>query len=258
MIKKITLSDLVSVLRRIFTHAQITSVKQTMENNSYHSARLNIQEKEKHVYGENSITQQKLYEKWAIKKSWHLKNQAIPLLLGIDPENLFVSSKDEVTEQKHLDLCKHAQHCVEQGLLSVINRESPIDEWQVEPIDIYRWASISRVKLPEQLSTLMEFIVISMPDITLGSFSDKQYEINHEKDKEYILGAALAMLVTYPEQCRDKNKCVKAEKIISLISKYKNILFGHEIPYLSTTIGLELIERWIRRPELRMRDERDY
>ncbi|MCK5669333.1 MAG: hypothetical protein KAI15_09620 [Gammaproteobacteria bacterium] len=209
-----------------------------------------MREKEKDVYGEDRITQQKLYEKWAVKPSWHLKNQAIPLLLSMDPEKYSTSSRNEYSEQKYQDLWEHAQHCVEQGLLFVLNQEHPADEWKAKPIDVYKWAAISRVELPLELSTLMEFVMmtlVSTENIDNDSLDNKkQNDITYDKDRERILGAALAMLVTYPERCKNKKGRVSAENILSLIDENESVLFGEEIPGLSPTAGIDLINKWIK------------
>jgi len=211
---------------------------------------LDMNQREKAIYGEENIKQQKLYEKWAVKTSWHLKNQAIPLLLSMDPEKYLDSDFDEVTEKKYQDLWEHAQHCVEQGLLFVINKENPVDEWEAKPIDVYKWAAISRVELPEQLTALMEFIMmtlLSTANTSTDSPGDKsQSEASYNRDNERILGAALAMLATYPEQCMNKKGRVRAENIVSLINRNEAELFAEEIPELSSIAAIDLINIWIK------------
>ena len=210
---------------------------------------LDMSQREKAIYGEDKIRLQKLYEKWAVKETWHLKSQGIPLLLSIDPEIYSDSSVDEANEQKYQDLWKHAQHCVEQDLLLVLNRESPVDEWEAKPIDVYKWAAISRVDLPEQLSNLMEFVMMAVLS-TVNSSGDSsagksRKEASYNSDKEHILGAALAMLATYPEQCVNKKGRLRAEKIISLINENEGSLFAGKAPDLSATAAIDLINKWI-------------
>lgn len=209
----------------------------------------NMRQKEIDIYGEERITQQKLYEKWAVKSSWHLHTEAIPILLSIDPEKYSVSSFADEREQKYQNLREHAQHCVAQGLLPVLNQERPAEEWIAKPIDVYKWAVISRVEIPAQLLALMEFVMMSLVS-TENAGDDLSNKGNHTKDsfnnnKERILGAALSMLVTYPERCKNKKGRVRAENILSLISENENDLFGEEIPRLSTTVGIDLINNWI-------------
>jgi len=228
--------------------------KKSSKQNIYSNAEsadvsLDMSQREKAIYGEDNIKQQKLYEKWTVKTSWHLKNQAIPLLLSMDPEKYLDVDFDEVTEKKYQDLWAHAQHCVDQGLLFVLNKENPADEWEAKPIDVYKWAAISRVELPEQLTALMEFVMttlLSTVDISTGSPGENiQSEASYNSDKERILGAALAMLAAYPEQCMNKKGRVRAENIISLINKNGAELFAEETPDLSSIAAIDLINKWI-------------
>ncbi len=250
MTVKGTLKKIIKAVNKLFGQSEIVVNSQTRHKVSNSGETKNMREKEKDVYGEDRITQQKLYEKWAVKPSWHLKNQAIPLLLSMDPEKYSTSSRDEYSEQKYQDLWEHAQHCVEQGLLFVLNREHPADEWEAKPIDVYKWAAISRVELPVELSTLMEFVMMTL--VSTANFDNdsldnkKLNDITYEKDRERILGAALAMLVTYPERCKNKKGRVSAENILSLINENESVLFGEEIPGLSPTAGIDLINKWIK------------
>ena len=226
------------------------SSKQNIHSNAESAdVSLDMSQREKAIYGEDNIKQQKLYEKWTVKTSWHLKNQAIPLLLSMDPEKYLDVDFDEVTEKKYQDLWEHAQHCVDQGLLFVLNKENPADEWEAKPIDVYKWAAISRVELPEQLTALMEFVMmtlLSTVNISTGSPGENiQSEASYNSDKERILGAALAMLAAYPEQCMNKKGRVRAENIISLINKNGAELFAEETPDLSSIAAIDLINKWI-------------
>jgi hypothetical protein len=246
MILKNILGKLIKAAKNLPGLPANTADKQAAQKITDTDVRQDMRQKEKDIYGEERIIQQKLYEKWAIKTSWHLKNQAIPLLISVDPERYTNSDFDEDTEKKHEDLWKHAQHCVEQDLLFVLNRESPVDDWEATPVDIYKWAAISRVDIPEQLSTLMEFVMMTLlPTTTDTPDSKYQTDISYNSDKENILGAALAMLATYPEQCMNKKGRVRAENIISLINENQTKLFGKKIPGLSPTASVDLIKKWI-------------
>lgn len=250
MTAKNTLNRLISTIKNIFGRSKTSLCYHVDRNDSGSHSTLDMRQKEKDIYGEDRIEQQKIYEKWVVKESWHLKNQAIPLLLSMDPENVSTSLCDEETKQKYQNLWEHAQHCVEQELLFVLNRECPVDEWEASPIDVYKWAAISRVELPKELSLLMEFVMKSLVPTTNfnnnSRSSKKQNEVLYDKSKERILGAALAVLAAYPERCRNKKGRVRAENILSLINKNKNDLFGEEIPELSVTASSDLINQWLK------------
>ena len=148
MTEKHILGKFACMANNIFGLSKKPSNQKIYSNAESADLSMDMSQREKAIYGEDKISQQKLYEKWAVKTTWHLKDQAIPLLLSTDPEIYSDTYFDEAAEQKYQDLWKHAQHCVEQDLLYVINRESPVEEWEAKPIDVYKWAAISRVELP--------------------------------------------------------------------------------------------------------------
>lgn len=218
-----------------------TSFKQIIDSNTESAdLSLDIRQREKAIYGEDNIKQQKLYEKWTVKTSWHLKDEAIPLLLSIDPEIYANSSVDETIKQKYQGLWEHAQHCVEQGLLSVTKKEGRSEEWEATPIDVYQWAAVSRVELPAQLIALMEFVMMTLLPTSASNSSS-----GDKIDKELILGSALAVLVAYPKLCLNKEDRVKATTIVALINDNKDKLFAGKTPELSSTASINLIEKWI-------------
>jgi len=246
MIEKNILGKIGRMAKNILGQTNKSSNRKIYSNAESADLSLDMSQREKAIYGEDNIRQQKLYEKWAVKTSWHLKTQGIPLLLSIDPDRYSDSDFDETTEQKCQDLWEHAQHCVEQDLLVVLNRESPVDEWEVKPVDVYKWAAISRVELPVQLTSLMEFMMMTLLSSVNTSSDNSQSDAAYNSDKEHILGAALAMLATYPEQCRNKKGRIRAENIVSLINKNESLLFVDKAPDLSATAAVDLVNKWIK------------
>ncbi len=244
------MKKLACMVKNIFGQSSKSSDRKIYSNAGSADLSVDMRQREKAIYGEDKIKQQKLYEKWVVKTSWHLKSHGIPLLLSIDPEIYSNSTFDETTEQKYQDLWEHAKHCVEQDLLVVLNRESPSDEWEVKPVDVYKWAAISRVELPEQLTSLMEFVMMSLLSTVNASSEfagdNSQSEASYNSDKEHILGAALTMLATFPDQCMNKKGQVRAENIVSLINENESRLFSENTPDLSKTAAIDLINKWIK------------
>lgn len=247
------INKLNNLIKKVFGVSDSFTTVQVQTHVSDNNVPLDMRQKEMDVYGMDRITQQKLYEKWAVKQCWHLRNQAIPLLLAMDPENYTESLHDETSKQRYEDLWLHAQHCVEQGLLPVSNLEAAATDWQAAPVDVYKWAAISRVQLPEQLTFLMEFILKSIlstennQDIVANSEQNSRV---YDKDKENILGAALAILVAYPERCRNNKGRVKSENILTLVNENEGLLFGDDLPELSPTASLDIINKWLNKISL--------
>lgn len=204
----------------------------------------NMQDKEISVYGEDQIRQQKFYEAWVTKTSWHLKREAIPILLSRDPQQY--SDKAYHVDQHHDDLWRHARHCIDQGLLPVLNKEAVAGEWRVDPVAMYKWATISRLEIPEQLSALMAFVISATKEKVDDNVTD-QLGTSSQGEKEQILGAVLAVLVNYPKFCSSNEGQLQAQDIFALIKEHEKKLFGESPPDLSAAIVSDIINQWVKK-----------
>lgn len=208
-------------------------------------------ERARMVYGEDRINRQKLYEKWACKETWELRAEGIPLLLGLDPGNS--NALDEVTRQARDDLWQHASDCVNKKLLAVINPDTQPVEWRVTPSDLYSWAMVSRVPVPQELAALMDFVLQAIkvkPDSTqqdAASANGKGHDSMYQKHCEITLGAAMSLLANSPEKCQSSRGRVKAALIVAEILNNRNAWFGKEEPLLAQSAMEDLINRYIAR-----------
>ena len=208
---------------------------------------VSVQEKEVSVFGEERLLKQKLFEKWAVKEKWHLKNEGILLLLSIDPE----SSVTHIDDSVITDLWLHAVDCVNNKLLSVYNPEASEDEWQVLPINLYCWAKVSRVSVPEELSALMDYVMQSIKPIIDAVENKKEQSEDHDKDlnfqlqRELVLGAGLSLLVNSPESCKSKSGKISKRKIAEQIILHSKYWFGENELLLSQSAIQDLIEQYI-------------
>lgn len=203
------------------------------------------------VYGEDRINRQQLYEKWACKETWQLSSEGIPLLLGLDPESS--DSLDEVTRKARDDLWQHASDCVNKKLLTVINPDTQPTEWRVIPSDLYSWAMVSRVTVPQELSALMDFVLqtIKVKPVTAqqdgDSVNEKAHDVIYQNHCEITLGAAMSLLANSPEKCQSSRGRVKASLIAAEILNNSNAWFGKEKPLLAQPAMEDLINRYIAR-----------
>jgi hypothetical protein len=220
------------------------------------TAKEDLRFREKEIFGEEKLQQQRLYEKWVSKHSWLLKSEGIPLLLGMDPDTVNDSEFTD-DEQEHDDLWNHAKKCVEQNLLPVRNREMSPEIWEVNPVDLYRWASISRIMVPEHLVRLIEFVIhtIKQPEAEIKSLEGKN---NHssggdlvqpemfQNQREQVLGAALAILAKYPEKCKNSKGKIRSERIVNLFNEKGDIWFGDDKLLLSTAAMQDLLDKYLK------------
>src|SRR3972149_6214702 len=110
------------------------------------------------LYGDEKLRQQLLYEHWAVKDTWQLRTEALPLLFGIDPGKYKMNDDSLVEEEAIMGLWRHATQCIEQGLLLVTNRAQKADDWRGETLGIYQLAVINRLQVPEPLVSIMDFV----------------------------------------------------------------------------------------------------
>ena len=218
-------------------------VGQSQENTT--AAELRLRE----IYGDDTYDLQMLYESWAVKDSWKLKEQALPLLLGIKPDS--IPSENEELVARLDDLWSHARKCVEQGVLEVTNRQGKEEAWEISPVEAYRWATIGRIEVPDELSTLMEFIssTVNKKNLT-ASEPTTNSNVNDAADqfvwsREQVLGMALAILAAYPDKCRNSKGRVKVGKIISIINQKADFWLGNKKTGLSETAMKDLLNKWL-------------
>tara|TARA_B100000029_G_C17446271_1_gene913369 strand:+ start:290 stop:988 length:699 start_codon:yes stop_codon:yes gene_type:complete len=204
--------NIINKLSLLFFNRNNKTRKNIIHNKNYHNLKIN---------------KQKLYEKWCKKEKWLLYNEGILLLLSIDPSEKHTLNEELIIRIN--DLKNHANECVKKNLLSVIDINKPENSWEVKPIDLYRWAKISRIPIPDEFNSLMIFITqtikVSNRDNNLKDHENSQDKLN-QSEKEIILGAATSLLINSPEICRDNNGNIDCKVIASKIIKNKKYWFG--------------------------------
>ena len=196
---------------------------------------------------EVKISKQKLYEKWCKKEKWLLYDEGILLLLSINPSKKNIQDKELI---RRIDELKaHAKECVKKNLLSVVDVDKPENNWEVKPIDLYRWATISRIDIPDEFNALMIFITQTIKGNSQYS-SDINFKNSTEKinqlENEIILGAAMSLLMNSSEICRDNEGNIDAKVIVSKIIENKKHWFGDTRLEISEPSMINLIEKYAR------------
>ena len=208
---------------------------------------ISMSDREYKIYGEDKLTLQKLYEKWSCKDKWLLYDEGIPLLFGIEPGTN--ESLDDELSGKIEDLWVHAQSCVNKKLLFVLNTDKPEGEWEVRPVDLYSWATVCRIPVPDAFSTLMAFIVqtVKCPEggQTYVKTEGTQGAI-YQKHREIILGAATSLLINAPDLCENQKGEIVINQITREIIKNKTQWFGNDNPLLAESAMMDLINEYIK------------
>ena len=208
-----------------------------------------VREREKALYGNDTLSKQRLYEEWVGREEWILKTEGIPLLLGMDPDQCDINNAAENTTEEMASLWRHAQACATQNLLVVVNLEQEPEEWRVTPVALYQWAMISRVSMPAELMGLAGFVLRAVKKPVYAEKDANTPELNKPKNiilhQKIALGAALALLANQREQFLAETGRVDADKIVAQIFDNKGVWFRRGKPLLSKTAMRDLIEGYL-------------
>ncbi len=204
---------------------------------------ISMHEREREVYDIEQLTLQKLYEQWLSKDKWLLHKEGIPLLFGLNPD---AQRRNNHEPDKVDELWEHAKVCVQNKLLFVMNPERGDYEWEVSPVDLYRWATVSRIAVPAEFSVLMTFVMqtVKLEHENNGRQVEGQQDSNYQKHREIVLGAAISLLLNAPEQTGNNNEII-VENITRLILENKTEWFGKDEPLLKGSEMTALINDYI-------------
>lgn len=201
--------------------------------------------KQNKIYIQDKYSKQILYEKWCRKGKWLLYDEGILLLLSIDPANKQTLSEDLIEKISNLKF--HASDCVKKGLLPVINIDKSEYKWEVNPVDLYHWAMVSRINISDEFNTLMTFVTQSVKN-TNNSFStnnknfvDEIYQLH----KEVVLGATTSLLVNSPDICRNNEGKIDSTVIVKKIIENERHWFNGCESKLSESDMTRLIKQYV-------------
>ncbi len=181
---------------------------------------------------------QRLYERWVVKDEWLLYDEAIPLLLGLDPTLQFTNVEVESLRLK-------VKTAIGEGRLQV-SGEGAIEKQKVKPAAIYRWAMANSLTLPVELVNLMEFVlktVLSTESVSSSRADDPA--LSDRSDIERILGACLALVASYPDECKNARGMITVERLLKLLDAHAEILFNGEFPAMSSTAIRDTVNHWL-------------
>ncbi len=195
--------------------------------------------------GEDKLSSQRLYETWLKREEWSVLTEALPLLFGIAPEH-WSDRLSRAQAVKEAEAVRDAVHsAVEQDeAFELTDRSGALDAWMVRPQALHTWAHAADFRLPEAFDTLMSFIAkvmfkpMSMP-------AEPSATLAKNSDRELVLGAALAVVATFPEQCRGQAGWIEAEAVAKVIQA-KSAIWFEGPPHLSQSEMAELIDKWFR------------
>jgi hypothetical protein len=199
------------------------------------------------VGGVGPLPQQLLYERWLGRPVWRLREEAVPLLLGIDPV-VWAGGGEAPGSTEVQDRVWAAVYAamMEGGGPRIIDSGAGPEHWCVEPADLYRWASGRGLVLPESFVTLMDFILrtVKAPADEIA-VAGTPSETHLSSVREQVLGAALNVLAKCPDQCYDAHGLCSGARIAERIAAQSMRWFNAPEPPLTGLEMTALIDRWL-------------
>ncbi|MGE0483339.1 MAG: hypothetical protein AB7Q81_04315 [Gammaproteobacteria bacterium] len=132
-----------------------------------------------------------LYETWLMRDVWRLADEALPLLVGVDPDNWANAlGAGSATWANAL-------------MTQLASAPGIAGEEAVAPAGLRAWARERGTALPACAEQLLDFIASVVPGVRDESAAPAA--VARAAEREILLGAALALVTRFPAQCRDEH-----------------------------------------------------
>ncbi len=192
--------------------------------------------------------QQKIYEKWIKQDEWKLRDQGLPLAIGLDPEKwseLFDLSGFKELEQTAWDALEKLSP-TEEGP-NILNIDDETGEWKVNSTEFYRWLNSKGITVPDSLDSLMQFVmtVILKPKEDTASEPANVVAGSGTSDREKVLGAAFNIVSKEPNSCRDDSGLTNGKALAEMIAAQSVLWFEKSKPPMSVEKMGDFLEKWL-------------
>jgi len=177
--------------------------------------------------------QQMLYEYWVGQEHWPLAPVAMALLVGVAPDKW-------ANHVEALGLSAEAEL-----LRARIAADLGLEAGQsIEGLRLRAWAQSQGVSLPPAAEHLLDFVARTLPrmaaDVSLVSAP-----ATRNTDKEAVLGAALALVTRFTEDCLDEERMFDGARIARLMLAQAALWFPDGPPPMNEQAIARLVEHYI-------------
>ena len=187
----------------------------------------------------HDVEMQRLYERWLKRDTWKARSEALPLVVGVEPE----------TWDAYLS--EHQLADAEQELWQSFAADNGIetDDQAIAVAVIYEWFRSNNVELPSSFTRLYDFVRRTMlrakaTDIVADDAAQSA-SCELAPEKEIVLGAALSIVATMPDRCRDEYGFVDGGAVSKLIVETAARWFGSAPPSMTQEQMARLIDKWL-------------
>ncbi len=200
---------------------------------------------------QDPFDQQKIYEKWIRKENWSLRDEGMPLAIGLDPEKwaeLFNVAGFEELETAAWEAFESVSP-TDAGP-NVLNLDDETGDWKVSPAEFYRWLNAQGITVPDSLDSLMQFVmtVMKKPVAQMDVLSSDPASAASQfrsSDREKVLGAAFNIVSKEPNACRDDSGLSNGNALAAMIAAQSVIWFESAKPPMSVEKMGDLLEKWL-------------
>ena len=201
---------------------------------------------------QDPFDQQKIYEKWIKQEEWKLRDQGLPLAIGLDPEKwseLFELSGFKDLEQTAWDALEKLSPTDEGP--NVLNLDDETGEWKVNSAEFYRWLNSKGITVPDSLDSLMQFVMTVMlkpkEQSSAAMSSDPASGVSGSlsTDREMVLGAAFNIVSKEPNSCRDDSGLTNGKALAEMIAAQSVLWFEKSKPPMSVEKMGDFLEKWL-------------
>lgn len=177
--------------------------------------------------------QQALYEHWIGQEHWPLVPVALALLVGVAP----------VQWRAHLDT--HNLVADADQLKTLLQNELTLDaDLMTSGLAVRAFAQRHGVTLPAAAEPLFDFVARTLPRLA-AEIPVVAAPAARSSDKEVVLGAALALVTRFTEDCLDDERMFDSARIARLMLAQAALWFPEGPPRLDERAIAELVEHYI-------------
>lgn len=184
--------------------------------------------------GSFNVEIQMLYEHWLKNDTWAARDEALPLIVGVDPAlwHSYLEAGELIGTEQALWESYQSEAGIDTG-----SQRVPVNE-------VVGFFRARQVEIPASFSRLYDFI----RQTTLGAeteSTDTASPSPRGEEVEIVLGAALALVASMPDRCRDEHGFIAGERVAKLIVQSAVRWFPLEAPTMTEAEMAGLIDKWL-------------
>lgn len=177
--------------------------------------------------------QQLMYEHWVDQERWPLDPVALALLVGVAPAQW----------SAHVDTLGLAAEA-EQLRAHMVTTLALDAEQVTTPSDLRAWAHSQGATLPAAAEALLDFVARTLPDLA-AQLPQMNAPAARSTDKEVVLGAALALVTRFTEDCLDDERMFDGARIARLMLSQAALWFPDGPPPMDEQAIAQLLEHYV-------------